>query len=79
MASWYNPVSLLSTAVNVLVTFAIGERTDTRPLYALMDTVDSLSKELASYKYRSPSPSPSSGYQQRETSTSESSVRIYTN
>lgn len=76
MASWYNPVSLLSTAVNVLVTFAIGERTDTRPLYALMDTVDSLSKELASYKYRSPSPSPSSGYQQRETSTSESSLHI---
>ncbi|KJE88436.1 hypothetical protein CAOG_000093 [Capsaspora owczarzaki ATCC 30864] len=50
MTTWYNPLSILSTLVNVLVTLAIGERTDTRPLYALMDTVDTLTQELHGLK-----------------------------
>eukprot|EP01135_Chromosphaera_perkinsii_P000981 Nk52_evm7s155 gene=Nk52_evmTU7s155 len=47
MAEWYDPVNLLSVAAGALVTLVIGERTDTRPLYGVMDTVERLKGEVA--------------------------------
>ena len=50
MAEWYDPVNLLSTAMGALVTLVIGERTDTRPLYGVMDTVEKLKAEIRELK-----------------------------